>query len=264
MKNTAHIQLLTDAEIESLYARPEFNYTEREGYFYIEDNDDVLVNKFVGLKSKLYFILQLGYFRAKQQFYTFTLEDVHSDCNYILNKYFSSPILSLHGTLSKNIRLKQQKIILTRYHYSRWGNTHKDNTMRKLQQIIKIYPKGHDTLHELLVYFNAEKIIIPTYRTCQDLLTESLSSERKRLITVLEAISADYKNSLEEIIENNNGNSYLNVLRHDQKDFHYFSIKAETQKAKCLATLYSLSKSVIPKLDLSNNAVRYYATLTEH
>jgi hypothetical protein len=49
-----HIQLLTDAEIEALYARPVFNLQEREGYFYLEDDEHERVAQWGTLKSKVF------------------------------------------------------------------------------------------------------------------------------------------------------------------------------------------------------------------
>ncbi len=49
----------------------------------------------------------------------------------------------------------------------------------------------------------------------------------------------------------------------DQKDFTYTALKLEVQKALQIKELYQLCKTLIPSLQLSNNAVRYYGTLAE-
>ena len=79
MKNKTRINLLSDAEIEELYNIPHFTKQDREIFFALSKNDYKLLNQYRTQKLKLYFILQLGYFRATQQFYSFDFQDVSED-----------------------------------------------------------------------------------------------------------------------------------------------------------------------------------------
>ena len=48
------------------------------------------------IKSQAYFILQLGYFKAKHQFFTFDLHEVVEDLQYVLEQHFdNSKIVNL-------------------------------------------------------------------------------------------------------------------------------------------------------------------------
>jgi hypothetical protein len=86
MGATKRIQLLSDSEIADIYNRPDFNNDERELYFSINDEREIdLLNRYSNIKTRVYFILQLGYFKAKQQFYKFNLEDVISDVEYVMS-----------------------------------------------------------------------------------------------------------------------------------------------------------------------------------
>ncbi|WP_342221187.1 hypothetical protein [Candidatus Fukatsuia endosymbiont of Tuberolachnus salignus] len=42
------------------------------------------LSQFGTLKTKIYFILQLAYFKAKNQFFIFVFEDVLADVAYVL------------------------------------------------------------------------------------------------------------------------------------------------------------------------------------
>lgn len=80
---TKRIQLLSGYEIADIYNRPDFNNDERELYFSINDKRELdLLNQYSNIKTRVYFILQIGYFKAKQQFYKFNLEDVITDAKY--------------------------------------------------------------------------------------------------------------------------------------------------------------------------------------
>ena len=89
------IKLLSENEIRDLYALPKFNILERQQYFDLNKDEIILLKQFRTTKSKLYFILQLGYFKATQQFFKFNLSRVTKDVKYVLKKYFNVEYLSL-------------------------------------------------------------------------------------------------------------------------------------------------------------------------
>jgi hypothetical protein len=70
------IILLSNAEVEELYSLPAFNKKDRETFFALSNSDYKLLDEYRTQKLKIYFILQLGYFRATQQFYNSKFEDI--------------------------------------------------------------------------------------------------------------------------------------------------------------------------------------------
>ena len=77
------INLLSPSEIAELYERPEFNQNERSQYFSLDDREFLAVNQYSNVKTRVCFILQLGYFKAKQQFFRFTFLEVDSDIQFL-------------------------------------------------------------------------------------------------------------------------------------------------------------------------------------
>jgi hypothetical protein len=57
-----------------------------------QDELSLLLQK-KSIAGKVDLILQLGYFKAKNQFFNFKLEDVKEAASYILNRYFLSRVL---------------------------------------------------------------------------------------------------------------------------------------------------------------------------
>ena len=54
-----------------------------------------------------------------------------------------------------------------------------------------------------------------------------------------------------------------NIIWADQKDFKYTAVKTEIEKAQSIVDLYTFAKEFIPILELSKNAICYYADLAE-
>lgn len=264
MSNRERLHLLTDSEVEDLYARPEFNDDDRDYFFTLNEEEHTLLKKYKSLKSKVFLILQMGYFKAIQQFYKFSLDEVKDDVSFVIKKHYSDKNRNkLSGDLWKENYSEQKSDILKLYGYREWSDALKKMTIDHIKKLIQLHPKGNDTLRELFVFLENEKITFPSYRTIQDLFTHVFKIERDRLEAIIQKIPGDLKNQLEEIIKNDNGLTQLSVIQADQKDFSYTALKLEIKKAEKIKKLYCLCKTLIPSLQLSNNAVRYYGSLAE-
>ncbi|WP_084605464.1 DUF4158 domain-containing protein [Psychromonas aquimarina] len=79
---TKRIQILNDSEINELYALPNFNRTDREDYFSLDNETKKLVNELRRLETRAYFILLLGYFRSRPIVFNFSFSDVVADLEY--------------------------------------------------------------------------------------------------------------------------------------------------------------------------------------
>ena len=84
------LKILSDDEIDALYGRPRFTQEERVEYFTLSAQEKVALAQLHSLKSKVFFILQLGYFKARRMFFVFGLKDAVDDAAYVRDKYFSA------------------------------------------------------------------------------------------------------------------------------------------------------------------------------
>ena len=82
------VNILSDAEIAYYYHLPDFDKNERELYFSLNNVELALANKFETDHTFLFFVLQLGYFKAKLRFFDFNFETVPlKDIQCITEKY---------------------------------------------------------------------------------------------------------------------------------------------------------------------------------
>ena len=144
-----------------------------------------------------------------------------------------------------------------------WSPKDAPKIQSHLGGLIQLYPKTHDALRHLLNYFDIKRMVLPSYRTLQDLFTQSFAIEETRLNSLMSLITEPIKERLSTLIAKEDGISPLNVIRSDQKNFKYTAIKAECAKALEIVDLYEFSKSFLPDLNISKNAIRYYADLAE-
>ncbi len=263
MTTLKRIYLLSDAEILDLYARPDFNAGEREIYFSMDSRDLEAMNKYATTKTRAYFILQLGYFKARQQFFNFEFQEVRTDLTYVLSKYFKISKGRFTGCITRQSISLQKKAILKLFDYQDLPAHQNNSAEEHLAELLRYYPRGHDAFRHLLTYFDHQKIVIPTYRNLQDMFTRAFAKENERLSQLLLLIPKAQQEKLSELLEREDGISKLNVIRSDQKNFQYTAIKAEADKAITIEGLYKFSKEFLPSLSLSKNAIHYYSELAE-
>ena len=82
------LRILSQTEIETLYGLPRFTQDEQTEYFTLSPAEKELLRDLRSEHTQCYFILQLGYFKAKQMFFTFDFHEVKDDVQYILEQYF--------------------------------------------------------------------------------------------------------------------------------------------------------------------------------
>ena len=261
MTNLKRIYLLPEAEIADLYARPVFNQNEQQLYFELTQVELDTLGQFGTIKTKVHFILQLAYFKAKNQFFTFTFDDVRADVDYVLAKFFKKTDVVFQGNITRQRINQQKQIILNLFDYQAWSVEQAIQVEAHIGELLRYYPKSHDAFRQLLVYLDNQKIVLPTYRSLQDMFTQSFANERDRLDQLILLMPHGQQEQLSELIDREDGITKLNIIRADQKNFTYTAISAEVEKALGLEGLYKFAKDFLPTLLLSKNAIRYYADI---
>jgi TnpA family transposase len=207
--------------------------------------------------------LQLAYFKAKNQFFTFTFDDVRADVEYVLAKFFKIADVLFQGCITRQRINWQKKIILNLFDYQDWSVKQVIQVEAHIGELLRYYPKGHDAFRQLLVYLDNQKIVIPTYRSLQDMFTQAFVNEGDRLDQLILSMPQGQQEQLSELIDREDGITKLNIIRSDQKNFTYTAVSAEVEKALGIAELYKFANDFLPTLLLSKNAIRYYADIAE-
>lgn len=255
------INLLSKSEISDIYDIPDFNDHEREIYFALNEEEASMLSTFHTINTKVFFILQLGYFKAKHRFFQFDLQKVAVDIGFIGKKYYQKQTFS--SIISRGRIYHQRKMIMKYYQYQQCSEKILDKLKEQFIELLKLYPKPNNVIRELVAYCDAQNIILPGYRQLQDMYTECCKIELQRIFKVIEGFPKDIINKVENLISGNEGILSLNDVRYDQCDFSYTELAEEAIKVKKLSSIYDFCKKKIPLLSLSQNAVRYYSSNVE-
>src|SRR5216684_791637 len=183
------LHILDNEEIEALYGRPCFTGDDRTHVFTLTQPEKDLLASFTHLPIQLYFLLQLGYFKAKQMFFTFTFDDVVEDVTYLLERYFPATPLPELRMLNKRTILKQRQRILELFSYRLCTPTDRHDLFLRAQQAARISSKTIYILRELLHYLTEHRLVKPGYTLLQEeLVGKALTAEAERLATMLHTL----------------------------------------------------------------------------
>jgi TnpA family transposase len=258
------LNILGEDEIEALYGRPRFTHEERIEYFSLSPTERSVLAQLHSIKSQLCFVLQLGYFKARHQFFIFSLHEVAEDAKYVQAQYFPGHQVA-DLTIAKVTRIKQQGMILELLNY-RYCDTQERQTLQaKARQAARIFGKPVYVFRELMHYLQQQRIVAPGYSFLQDTVGQALLYEQNRLIAITRAqLNAADIEALNALLDDSTGLYEITQLKREPKDFSNREIKREIQRGEQIRPLYGRAQQLLPALGISNESVKYYASLVTY
>lgn len=262
--DSRRLSILTIQEIDDLYGLPCFAAEDRRLYFDLGPAEQQAVDAIHTTSVAAHLVLQLGYFKAKRQFFAYTRDTVLGDLEYIRRRYFPERDLVGIKALSKPTRLEQQQIIRKLFDYSLCDAAAKAALEQKAQRIAMLSTQPVFILREILQYLNQQRVVAPGYSYLQDLVGRVVTGERRRVTSLLDkALPPGVERQLEALLRADEGMYRISVLKHEPKDFSYGELRQEVTRRKFFQPLYEFGQAFLSSAGLSNESVKYYASLVQ-
>jgi|SRR5659263_35389 len=167
------------------------------------------------------------------------------------------------GCVAQKLPLSQQAQILQLHDYRTCSPEWKEKLQEKASSLVAIYTKPVYIFKELLNFLEHHRIVLPGYSFMQEeVIGRAMTDERKRLEqAVINGIPEEQRIQLDNLLTVEESLYQLTLLKHEPKDFSYQEIQREVSKRKTLFELYELAMSFLPSLHISNENIKYYASL---
>ncbi len=225
------LSVLSDAEQEALYGLPEFDDAQQLEYLAVTETELALANSRPSLHAKVYCLLQIGYFKAKHAFFSFDWDEVEDDCAFVLSRYFHGEVFEPKA-ITKHERYTQREQIAKLFGYWPWSAAFLPQLEQQAARTVRRDVTPGFVAAELIVWLNEHKIIRPGYTTLQELVSETLSAERRRLGNLLEqALDESAKAALSQLLVRDDTLSQLAALKQDAKNFGWRQMVARAKSA---------------------------------
>lgn len=260
------LKILEDHEIDELYGLPRFHPDQQSYYFSLTQEERDLANSHRSIETRILFILQAGYFKAKTMFFSFEFNDVKDDIRHILRQHFplSADTQMVEPVLRQTKHAQQQKI-LDLYGYRACNVVERASLMEKARHVVKISAKPIYLFQTLIQYLEAQRIVTPGYSSLQDIVSQALAVERERISEIIkQSLDDKTRTILDDLYVSRGGIYAITALKHEPKDFSLKEMKSEIARCRAVAALYQTVHNLLPALGISNDSVAYYAALVDY
>lgn len=261
------LRILTEVEIEKLYALPQFNDTERRHYFSLPSEvlNSLKIAECNGktTSTKLYFILQYGYFKAKHQFFSVKYDDIKNDVMFIMNNFM--PNDSVPSQLpTRKIQARTKSDILQLMQFSDELNKTDKLMLERASALSKTTQNPLEIFEEVIKVLEDHKMVLPSYSRLQDTIGAVLKNEDRRIIgMVKEHLTQNAREALQNLFKSNEAFYNITELKFDAKSFQTQEIKTEINKLTMCKPIYDFATDFLPQLSLSRRMINYYADLAK-
>lgn len=257
-----NLTFLSDAEREALYGLPDFDDFQRAEFFSLTNEERTLAQKRSGIPEQILCMLQIGYFKAKQTFFNISFTEVpQEDIDFLLRCFFPGVLFSPRPVRQAEYYVQCNEIV-NLYKYRLWSKEFTPLVTEKAAQLTLRDVTPIFIVTELVAFLNQQKIVRPGYTTLQAIIVDVLSAERKRLGNLIEEFLDDAGiTALKQLLVREDTLSGLAAIKQDSKNFSYQMMVVERQKRATLEPLYQIAKTLLPKLEISQQNKNYYASL---
>jgi Domain of unknown function (DUF4158) len=263
--NSRRLTVLSPAERLALYSLPDFDEFQRAEFFAFTAAERALAERRKGPVEQLHCMLQIGYFKAKNVFFTLSPQGVPAeDITFLAERYFPGNRVALRPVRA-NEQYAQRTEIAKLFGYRLWSGSDRRALVETAARLARRDVTPTFVLIEVLAFLNARKIVRPGYTTLQTLISDALTAERQRLEHLIEnSLDAATKAALHNLLVREDTLSELAALKQDVKNFGYRMMAAERQKRATLAPLHQAAKDLLPALGISQQNIEYYASLVHY
>jgi hypothetical protein len=264
---SSQLNILSQKEIHQIYGLPKLKQKQRSVYLEFTLPEQELVRKYKTPITRVYFLLQLAYFKFKQQFFIFNLHQVSKDVAYLQQAYFAGEVLPTQGVISKPIRLGQQRVILKLINYQIAGDEVRKQLFDRACELSSISASPVFIFRDLINWTEKKRIVLPSYSTMQRrIIGKALTLERRRLEGLLSKnLPKEHAAQMDYLINEKIGHYYgLTWLQQEASNFNPQSIRKETSRKEILDPLFKIAQPLLKKLGISNENINYYASLANH
>lgn len=265
MPKNKRLHIFSQAEIFAFYGIPDFNSQQRKEFFSFTENELVLIKNNQQEHINLYCSLQLAYFKAKKIFFQLSWEEIDKlDLEFVTHHYFDNKQIT-KKYITKHQHYCQRNMIVYFFGYKPWNTTFLPLLLEEAKQIIKRDLNPNFIARELIIFLQNNKIVRPGLTTLQDIVSQSMNSERVRINkALLGELNDEHKLIIENLISSDDTLSKLSALRQDAKNFKFKMMTKERQKLTILDPIYQIAQDILPKLQISNQNIENYAQLSHY
>lgn len=258
------LQILSPEEYELLWGLPQFTMSERQLFFALTPREQSCYERLRTRRTKVYFLLHLGYFKARQRFYVIDIDAMSEDIAYLSKRYFDGA--EIHDlNVSKHTRRLHVSWILELFGFRQADPAERLALEERAMKAARVSSRPVYVLRDLVDRLRQQRIVLPGYTYLQDVVRRALLFERHRLSDALNtSMTKEDKRMLDRLLSDVDGLHAVTSIKHHPRDFSHKQLLSEIDRGQQLRELYIVAQRIISHAQLSVESVRFYASLVDY
>jgi hypothetical protein len=258
------LNILTAAEINELYDLPQFGDNERQLFFDMSEAEHQSISS-RRASAGIFVALELGYFKAKKQFFAFELADVIDDLRYLASHHFPRIDLNALDLPSKPTRVLIRQAILSLVNYRAFDAAAKEILLLHLRRSAALSTHPQFIFRDALEFLAHQRIVAPLYSSLQDVVGRVVAGEGARVTHLLkqQAPSAIIE-QLNNLLQGDDQAITINAIKREPRDFTPTELRFEVERRQFFAPLHDFACTFLKLAGLSNESGKYYASLVQY
>ncbi len=257
----SRVTVLPTYEAKQFDQPPKFSQAERHHFFAKDRLVEMALQKVRGEKNRLGWLLQYGYFKASGKFYA-AEKFWPQDIKFIAKQLNVAPIRNFSDQYAERTRLNHKLDILTQCGHQSFS-TNKALFSELTEDLVDKQLSPRKIVFSLVDMLRDKKIEVPQYDTFARTISDAINRYEQHnqnkllplltpqyqqiLLSLLDKVKADYQRPL------------LVGLKTISQSIRPSQIKRSLQGFLMIKKLYEEVEPLITALDLSPEALRYYA-----
>jgi len=263
-----NIKILNPSDAKTYDFPPVFDGEQRKQIFDLPKWVSELVDTLRTPTNKVGFVLQFGYFRAANRFFSF--QNFHSrDIEFVARGIAIGLDEIEWQEYFYTSYERHQEIILNRFGFLRFNEKAKQLLAKEALTLCSNQLKPKHMFMSLVDFLRDKKIEGASYNALAEIITNSLRQFEKQLIgSIKKQMDDRCRRMLDDLLElpddhntAKNSRYKITLLKKSNQSTRPSKIKENLDDLECMKNIYEALDPLFNKLNLSPQIVRYYAEL---
>lgn len=263
------MSILSDKDIRTYDNPPIFNSEQRAYFFDLPQAITKQLKSYQTITHKIGFQLLYAYFQARKRFFTsarFHQEDITYLCSKLGLFEFSVDMTQYR----KNTFTNQKHFLLNFFGWHPFDMDAKKLAREEIEPMVKSQLRPKLILHHVLSFLEKRRIELPTYHNLSSIILNAIADYKENLMQQLHLYLSDQDmDLLDELLEPIPDERDLQVPRYlitlfkrPHQSTRPMKIKENVKLFVHLKKLFDQTNAIISKLDVNEDAIKYYGDLT--
>lgn len=246
---------------DTLKLQPKLAFLDKE----ISFAEVTMLHSFDRMDYAIYFAISLAFFKLKYTLIKFQYRNVTVERQHVMQRYFPNQTSPRNFPDDKDAIARIENKVLSMVQFSRFRKSTAVKILSTLQSNASSYPRQRQLCKAMLNQLIKEKVAVPSFTTLQDCVSQIWNDEQARILKAYYRYTTQaQRECIISLLDKTDDHHRIVSIKKDMKEFNTENIHEELEKHTLLKAVFIIANNVLPKLQLPDATINYYADLINY